>query len=98
MEHIVSSAMNELREELNEPVNATTEPSRFLRLMHLKYKCFIIFLLGFIAALTVFYITVKEVLRDDDAGKIMTQTFELITKTYFPNSSVNAHAVVGSFE
>lgn len=94
MEHIVSAAMTELREELGETVNATTEPSRFIRLMHLKYKCFIIFLLAFIAGFSLFYITVKEILRDEEAGKIMTQTFELVSKTYFPNSTVDVTAAL----
>ena len=88
MEHIAGSVISELKEELTENVTAATEPSRFMRLMHLKYKCFVVFFLTFIAMLTVFYVTVKEILRDDEVGKIMTQTFELITKTYFPNASI----------
>ena len=96
MEQIVSSVITELREELDAPVTASTEPSRFMRLMHLKYKCFVIFFLGFIALLTVFYITIKEILRDEEAGRIMTQTFDLISKAYFPNSTVNVAAVMNN--
>ena len=76
MEHILTAALSELKEELDEKVDATTEPSRFMRLMHLKYKCFVIFFLALIATMLVVYLTVKEVLHDAEMGVIMTEMFE----------------------
>jgi selenophosphate synthase len=94
MEHIVNAAINELKEELDEDVTAATEPSRFIRLMHLKYKCFVIFLLAFLATLTLVYITIKEVLKDEEAGQLMEQMFKMFSKAYFPNSTVDVSAMM----
>ena len=93
MEQIVSAAVNELKEELTETVNATTEPSRFVRLMHLKYKCCVIFFLAIISSMLIGYITIKEVLRDEEAGVLMTQMFDLIRQTYFPNATATIDVV-----
>ena len=76
MEHILTAALNELKEELDEKVDATTEPSRFMRLMHLKYKCFLIFLLTLAIVLLIVYLTVTAILHDAEMGVIMTEMFE----------------------
>ena len=70
-------------------MNTVREPSRLVRIVQLKYKCFIIFVLGFVVSLFMLYTTLTEIMRDEDASKIMTQTFALISKIYFPNSSVD---------
>jgi hypothetical protein len=85
MEHIVTAASNVLKEELDEKIDATTEPSRFMRFMHIKYKCVIIIVLGMLAAMSLLYLMMKDVLRDEEMGKIMTQSFDLFQRTYFPN-------------
>jgi large-conductance mechanosensitive channel len=85
IEQIVTATMGELREELNEKIDANIEPSRFMRLMHLKYKCFVIFILAFIAISLIVYITIKEVLRDEEMGVIMTTMFEHFKELHFPN-------------
>ena len=89
MEHIVGTIVNELKEELDEEVTVASEPSRFLRFIHMKFKCCIIALLSLIAMLLTFFLSLKELLRDEEAGRIMTKTFELVSKTYFPNATVD---------
>lgn len=84
----VGAAIEELREEISETVDATKEPSRFVRLMHLKYKCFVIFFLAVIAALLIVYITIKEILDDDEAGTIINKLFDRVSAVYFPNVTV----------
>jgi hypothetical protein len=91
MESIVNLALNELKEELDEEVNATTEPSRLMRFFHLKYKCFIVFFLAIVAMLAVVYMTVKEILNDDEAAVLMTKLFEV----YFPNATVTIDTASG---
>jgi hypothetical protein len=89
METIVSAAMEELREEISEPIDADKEPSRLIRLMHLKYKCCVIFFLAVIAALLIVYITIKEILDDDQAGTILNKVFDRVSAVYFPNATVS---------
>jgi t-SNARE complex subunit (syntaxin) len=73
MDRIISAAIEEVREQISEPVDATKEPSRLIRLMHIKYKCFVIFLLAIIAIMTIVYITIKEVLDDEETTEIIKQ-------------------------
>lgn len=89
MEQIVSTAINELKDELTETVDATKEPSRLVRIIHLKYKCFVVFFLSCIAVLLVMYISLKEVLQDDDATFVVNKVFELLSKKYFPNDTIS---------
>lgn len=84
MEQIVNAAITELKEELDENIDATTEPSRFVRLMHLKYKCCVIFFLAVIAVMLIIYITIKEVLKDEETGIIV----KMMLENYFPNASM----------
>ena len=89
MEQIISATVGELTEELTEDVDATKEPSRLVRIMHLKYKCFVIFFLAVIASLLVVYIILREILQDDDASLVVNKVFELLSKRYFPNVTVS---------
>ena len=94
MERILNVALTELKEELDEPVTAANEPSRLMRLVHLKYKCFIVFVLGSLAALSLVYLTMKDVLQDEELGKIMSQTFDLVSRTYFQNKTEDVSAEI----
>jgi hypothetical protein len=85
MEQIVTATISELKEELFENIDVATEPSRLMRLMHLKYKCFVIFILAFIAALLIVYTIVKEILRDEEMSVLMTQMLQ----AHYPNVSLS---------
>ena len=92
MEQIATLAVGELREELNEDVSK--EPSRLVRIIHLKYKCFVILVLTVLVSLLICYTALKDVLRDQKAGLIIMETFQLISKIYFPNSTVDLQSVL----
>lgn len=80
-----------LADQLNlvEPVDAAVEPSRIVRIAHLAFKCFVMFLLTLIALLGIIYISIRDVLKDEEAGKIMMGTFDLISRVHFPNDTVD---------
>ena len=80
-------AVQELKDEINEDVSA--EPSRLIRILQLKYKCFIVFVLAFVVTLLMCYTVLKDVLEDEQAGTIMMATIQLMSKIYFPNSTVD---------
>ena len=92
MEQIATLAVSELKEELNEDVSK--EPSRLVRIVHLKYKCFVVFVLSVLLSLLIFYTALKDVLRDQQAGLVMLETFKLISSIYFPNSTVDLQSVL----
>jgi hypothetical protein len=98
MQHIIELAVKELKEELDEPIDVATEPSRLMRFCLLKYKCFVIFLLACIAMMTLSYIMLKEILTDDEAAGIITKTFNLISSVYFPNATVSVDVVAALTE
>lgn len=89
MEQIVHAAITEIKEELDDNIDATTEPSRFVRLMHLKYKCCVIFLLALIAIMLILFVTIKEVLRDEEIAKLG----QMFAEHYFLNSSLTVNKV-----
>ena len=89
MEQIVNAAISELKEELSETVDVTKEPSRFIRLMHLKYKCFILLLLALLCSMLIGYVTIQEILRDEEMGVIMTKLFDLVNDKYFQNNTLS---------
>lgn len=86
MEQLIGAALNEVKEELDADTPDTLkDASPWYRFLQLKYKCFIVMVLTFLSTLMICYTTVKEILRDEEAGKIMTKVVEHFTKIYFPN-------------
>jgi hypothetical protein len=85
-------AVSGLQDELQKDV--VQDSSRFVRIVHLKYRCFVILVLSIIVSLLVFYTALKEVLRDQQAGLLMMRTFQLISRIYFPNSTGDLQSVL----
>lgn len=99
METVVGTVIQELKEELSDDtVNTVKEPSAFVRVCRVKKQCFISLILGFVATLLICYTALKELLRDDDTGKIIGQVLELVSKVYFPNVELNVTEALASMQ
>ena len=86
MEKFVDVALHEIKTELGEDtVNTVRDPSSCVRCFLIKYKCYLIFSLTFLASLMLLYTTVIELMSDDKSSKLMAHMFTFITQTYFPN-------------
>ena len=98
MEHIVGATINELREEFKtiDTVNTVKEPSWIVRCVQLKLKCFIIMVIGGLLSMLIIGSTITEILRDDEAGEMMTQAVSLIKHVYFPNSTLDVSDIMNA--
>lgn len=90
MDQLVGLTMEEMKTELGEDtVNTVSEPSALVRCIRMKSKCFIIGLLTLLIFATLCLTTTKEVLRDEQSGRLVTSILELLSQLYLQNATVH---------
>ena len=75
---IAELVVNKIGDELGKNVNASEEPSRLIRVLHLKYKCFIAILSALVILAVLAYFAFKIYMQDVELGKIKLERMQKI--------------------